>query len=573
MTMDMDNATRTECALLPSLPAELLAEIAVSSPLRALRRVVRFDAQHVACVRLQRWFRCWARLDHKSRIFVGNRVLIKGKKIQYATVAANVRIEAAGGEIWKLRLLNDKFVHVSSTCIRRLEPWSDSPWASRISRLTAVASASAARRAAKHAIVAAFAAMRSGAVSREAMLAVAAATAASIAAASATSGLFTGIAGEPMRPDEAWQQEEAEGLLMTSHKMKQALLGARRDEGATCHKTGEGTSGPLHPDAGAPPPPSRAKSLLSEAAAAAAAAVTEAAAAAEAAAVAAGFAACALADADAALGPPPPRLPPPRLPPLSQLREALLALPSHSLGLPTASTFEPLHEEVMAVPISDAAARRFRSHTVVQIPTDYGTAQAAEERRKAGQLPVHSFQLHEALAISLNLKLAELALEKERLASTCDALVEAGPGSHAGVRKTNFGGFQSYAGLFDEPASLHTSGGPSPSGQSLPRGAGHTAYQLAAAAGAGSTAATTSISEPACEPASGAESSMSACSELHAIVSAAMEELGLEEQYPIVANRPCAGDLHPCYAWANVNRGAHFNLMCAGAPCTSQPSP
>ena len=54
-----------------SLPAELLFELALRSPIRALRRVVRFDAHVVACVRLQRWYR---RLEESggTRLSVGD---------------------------------------------------------------------------------------------------------------------------------------------------------------------------------------------------------------------------------------------------------------------------------------------------------------------------------------------------------------------------------------------------------------------------------------------------------------------------------------------------------------------
>ena len=78
---------------LSNFPAELLFELALRSPIRALRCVVRFDPRLVACVRLQRWYRCLY-VPGGACLSVGGRVLLWGvanlPRLQYATAAAQM---------------------------------------------------------------------------------------------------------------------------------------------------------------------------------------------------------------------------------------------------------------------------------------------------------------------------------------------------------------------------------------------------------------------------------------------------------------------------------------------------
>ena len=265
---------------LSTLPAELLFELAIRSPIRALRRVVRFDARLVACVRLQRWFRHWEARGHTC-LSVGDRVLVRGgsnvHKLQYATAAAHVH----GGVQWKVRLLNDEYVNVPVHRIRRLEEWANGPWTGSVGLSAALASASRACGAATQATTAAVVAMRAGVSPPQTALAIAAATAASTAAAAAAA------ASSAVAPAATRELQHAHGggqLLFAAQQMQEAILDTQRGVMTL-----------------APTPEDVATTVLAQAASAAAEAAAEAEAAASAAVAAATASNAAAVDAVGAL--------------------------------------------------------------------------------------------------------------------------------------------------------------------------------------------------------------------------------------------------------------------------------
>ena len=109
-------------------------------------------------------------------------------------------------------------------------------------------------------------------------------------------------------------------------------------------------------------------------------------------------------------------------------------------------------------------------------------------------------------AAALNGPLLEWALRKEAAESGRVAT------------KSNVGGYQSAADVFDDAA------------------------------------AASSASSPPCVRA------------LHAVFSRAVEQLGLAEAYPVSASRPNPGSLHALTGWLNVNRDADFNALHVHVP-------
>ena len=206
---------------LSSLPTELLFELALRSPIRALRCVVRFDARLVACVRLQRWYRRFeAPVD--TCLSVGDRVLVRGAsanlpRLQYATVAAQMRER----DLWKVQLLNDEYANVPSSRIHRLQEWGDGPRTGSVALSAAVASASRARGAATHATAAAVLAMHADASSAQTALVIAAATAASTAAAAAA---VASSAVAPVATNDMQHAQEVGELLLAANRMREAIL-------------------------------------------------------------------------------------------------------------------------------------------------------------------------------------------------------------------------------------------------------------------------------------------------------------------------------------------------------------
>ena len=285
---------------LSTLPVDLVFEIAIHSPLHALRCVVRFDVQQVACVRLQRWLHHWERGEDRKALRVGDRVVVWGlpsnhvRGIRFATAAAQVH----DGQRWKVRLLtpseeSSEYVHVPVRRMRRLQPWPNGPWTESVGRSATLASAVRARDAAAHATAAAVAAMHSDSSNAHlTALAIAAATTASTAAAAATA---SAAAVAPMATNDVHHAQQAEDLLLAALQMQRTVLevrggGSGRHESATRRAEADGRS--THADA---------TSVLAQAASAAAEAATEAAAAASAAEAAAAATAASTLDAVDAL--------------------------------------------------------------------------------------------------------------------------------------------------------------------------------------------------------------------------------------------------------------------------------
>ncbi|KAL1527605.1 hypothetical protein AB1Y20_008991 [Prymnesium parvum] len=214
-----------EAPSLRTLPAELLLEVAVRSPLRLLRLVLRVDVSTAAAMRLQRWFRArrHALPSPPPHPFpVGARVLLRRTAPlarQFATVAAAPEPPSLA---CRLQLLDGRFVDVSASRLRRLDGWADARWADGVARASARASASAARSAATSAAVAAACALHSGVASDHSALAVAAATAASIAAAAATAASTAAAPAAGTGADE----QEATALLLATRQVHEALHGA-----------------------------------------------------------------------------------------------------------------------------------------------------------------------------------------------------------------------------------------------------------------------------------------------------------------------------------------------------------
>ena len=209
-----------EPAALLRLPLELLHEIAIWAPLRTFGQVTRLDARRVACIRLQRWYRSIERRDATMQLSVGDRVLVKPRaarqRMEYATAAAKVD----DGRSWKVRMLDDVYLTIPTSQIRRLAEWVDGPWASSVGRSAALASASRARGAAMHAAAMAAQALRAGAPSSQTALVIAAASTASMAAAAATAA---SSAVAPIAANAFANTQEAHELLMATQQMQDAI--------------------------------------------------------------------------------------------------------------------------------------------------------------------------------------------------------------------------------------------------------------------------------------------------------------------------------------------------------------
>mmetsp|Transcript_33033 Transcript_33033/g.107994 ORF Transcript_33033/g.107994 Transcript_33033/m.107994 type:complete len:322 (+) Transcript_33033:121-1086(+) len=188
-----------------------------------------------------------------------------------------------------------------------------------------------------------------------------------------------------------------------------------------------------------------------------------------------------------------------------------------SMKLPDTSTFEPLLPQATNVRLSVAAQNSLSTHTTYELPC---------ERERVGDPPrglqlmdvVHRFTLRRCIASPLNESLLELAERKEQAAAECEMRlvhIPPGPGSNAGVVKTNKGGYQSYPDLFEA-------------------------------------------------------NSPNLCGELRDLVSVALTEvvaLELDARGHSTSYEgdewlaPAPGELHEAYAWLNVNRGANWNAV------------
>ena len=186
------------------------------------------------------------------------------------------------------------------------------------------------------------------------------------------------------------------------------------------------------------------------------------------------------------------------------VRAALLGTASLKLwnrcDLPSHTTFKQLEQPSTSVPVQCAI---FATHTCFALPS-------GRLANKSNTL--HRFELAEHVSAPLNAKLEAWVLGQERRAALSND--EPGHGSDAGVSKTNQGGFQTYSDIFSgqEGAARHRSFRP--------------------------------------------------CRTMHAVMSAAMDELG-PSVYPDEHTRPWPGEPHAAEGWANVNRpglGDH-NIM------------
>lgn len=196
----------------------------------------------------------------------------------------------------------------------------------------------------------------------------------------------------------------------------------------------------------------------------------------------------------------------------NDLLTALRAVGSRDLGLPSSATFAPLEEyaEGAATSLEVEDCNTFSSHVRFELPCDKGCKQAIWSKIGRGDW-IHCFTVSDALAVPLNERLRVASLQSEMAADLAD------PGDDAaGVLKTNWGGFQSKTSIFDpvqhDPA-LHER--------------------------------------------------FSCYRDLHAIASAALDELGMgQDEHP--AECPHAkkdGELHSAYAWININRSSDLNFM------------
>ena len=147
----------TSTPTLRTLPAELIFEIAVRSPIRAFCGVMHVDARLVATIRLQRALRRWDPHGVSSCLSVGDRVLVRTKSCAaalYATAVAEVvgqrelwhaegaLTDTRGERLWKVHLLmRDEYLIVSASRVRRLDGWADGSAPGSVGQKAALASA------------------------------------------------------------------------------------------------------------------------------------------------------------------------------------------------------------------------------------------------------------------------------------------------------------------------------------------------------------------------------------------------------------------------------------------------
>jgi len=183
-----------------------------------------------------------------------------------------------------------------------------------------------------------------------------------------------------------------------------------------------------------------------------------------------------------------------------------------STALPVSSTFEMLLPQATNVMLSVAAAKNLSTHTTYELPCEHVSEPQLFD-------VVHRFTVQRRVALRLNERLTILAERKLQLATNCEMRlvhISPGPGSNAGVIKTNKGGYQSYHDLFED-------------------------------------------------------SSPKACRELRDLVSVALSEIvalevdttGQSSSYPgdEACLQPELGKLHASYAWLNVNRSSDWNSV------------
>ena len=129
----------------------------------------------------------------------------------------------------------------------------------------------------------------------------------------------------------------------------------------------------------------------------------------------------------------------------NDLLAILRAHGSRELQLPHWTTFAPLEAHAEAVDIEVERTDTFSQHKQWLLPCDSGCSAAKKAREKHGREDtIHCLTVTQPLAKQLNERLFEAALQLEAAAA------QAAPeDDHAGVQKTNWGGFQSKTYIFD----------------------------------------------------------------------------------------------------------------------------
>ena len=240
------------------------------------------------------------------------------------------------------------------------------------------------------------------------------------------------------------------------------------------------------------------------------------------------------------------------------LHEALLARDHASLAMPVSSTFEPLATVGSEVSLANCADREmYASHTVYRLPCDSMTPAGADPRMAMEDV-IHRFKLQPSVSAPLNEGLHAWAELREGLAlaerERADPVV-AGPGSHAGLRLSNIGGFASWQDVFepmddddtgDSTNSAYRSGDEQNGVRAAEREGRRHAHKL-------QKIVSTAVDVAAHFDAAESESSTSAAPGPPDGLPAA--------EYRAQRRAEGPGTLHAATAWLNVNRAADYNEL------------
>ena len=256
------------------------------------------------------------------------------------------------------------------------------------------------------------------------------------------------------------------------------------------------------------------------------------------------------------------------------LRTALLASDHASLALPESATFERLDAKGVGVPLIDARAlETCVGHTSYLVPCDTQSVLPATVGPSATTTStsplvetVHCFQLLPSVATPLNRGLRAWAEARERLANeeahrrTEDFI--AGPGSHAGLRLSNIGGFASWQDVFASPTTHDEDAEPSSASMEEREGR-QQARRLHAIVSMAIDLASSPPSPAAC----GGGNAVGSSSSARADEAPGRERASgvMREEQAAKHNGVCDGlreqGLHAMTAWLNVNRGRDYNEM------------
>lgn len=229
-----------------------------------------------------------------------------------------------------------------------------------------------------------------------------------------------------------------------------------------------------------------------------------------------------------------------------RVRAALLAHDSGVHALSQEVSFEPLLPCGVDLPLSDAAASVFSSHTAYQLPTEDGTR---------GYDAVHRFSILDS-KWAMNEGLKAYALFKERKARRSndtpdgrrihnEGLPPPRERSTAGVHISNKGGYQSYPDLFDYQEAFEDF--PALGSTWEEHAAGRPRKQARVRLNDWGRAEFTD------EDVQGRRY----CHQLHSVSSIAVNEVQRMEG----GCRSDGDGLHAANAWLNVNRGQDTNMM------------